>query len=119
MVIGAGAAGLVSAYIAATVKARVTLVEANDMGGDCLNTGCVPSKALIQSARLAREMRGAKEAGIHTGSVEVEFAAVMDRVQRVVDDDRTARFDRALQRAGRGRAQGPCDDRLAVGSAHR
>ena len=59
MVIGAGAAGLVSAYIAAAVKAKVTLVEAHKMGGDCLNSGCVPSKALIKSAKLVHQMRNA------------------------------------------------------------
>jgi uncharacterized membrane protein YdjX (TVP38/TMEM64 family) len=59
IVIGAGAGGLVTAYIAATVRAKVTLIEANKMGGDCLNTGCVPSKALIRSARAAHEMRTA------------------------------------------------------------
>jgi pyruvate/2-oxoglutarate dehydrogenase complex dihydrolipoamide dehydrogenase (E3) component len=59
VVIGAGAAGLVTAYIAAAVKAKVTLVEAHKMGGDCLNYGCVPSKALIKTATLARQMRHA------------------------------------------------------------
>lgn len=87
IVIGAGAGGLVTAYIAAAVKARVTLVEAHRMGGDCLHTGCVPSKALIRSARLAHELRHAQALGITTapaGDVRVDFAAVMDRVQRVV-----------------------------------
>lgn len=86
VVIGAGAAGLVSAYIAATVKAKVTLVEKNAMGGDCLNEGCVPSKALIHSARLAARAREANEAGIETGPVKVDFAAVMKRVQRVIGE---------------------------------
>ena len=64
VVIGAGAAGLVTAYIAATVRARVTLVESHRMGGDCLNTGCVPSKALIHAARLAHTTRAAARTGI-------------------------------------------------------
>ena len=86
VVIGAGAAGLVSAYIAATVKSRVTLVEKSAMGGDCLNEGCVPSKALIHSARLAARARDAVAAGVQTGEVSVDFAAVMARVQRVIGD---------------------------------
>ena len=86
VVIGAGASGLVSAYIAATVKAKVTLVEKNAMGGDCLNEGCVPSKALLYSARLAAHARRAEAAGVHAGPVKVDFAAVMQRVQRVITD---------------------------------
>ncbi|AUM00206.1 pyridine nucleotide-disulfide oxidoreductase [Rhodocyclaceae bacterium] len=84
VVIGAGSAGLVTAYIAAAVKAKVTLVEKHRMGGDCLNTGCVPSKALICSARLAAELRRAGEFGIEAGAPRADFAAVMERVQRVV-----------------------------------
>ena len=84
VVIGAGSAGLVSAYIAATVRASVTLVEAQEMGGDCLNTGCVPSKAFLHSARVAAQMRGAAAAGMRAGNFEVDFRAVMDRVQRAV-----------------------------------
>jgi dihydrolipoamide dehydrogenase len=84
VVIGAGSAGLVSAYIAAVVRAKVTLIEKHRMGGDCLNTGCVPSKALIKSARLLAQMRRAKEFGIRSASVEFDFADVMERVQRVV-----------------------------------
>jgi len=84
VVIGAGAAGLVSAYIAATVRARVTLVEAAHMGGDCLNTGCVPSKALIHSARLAHAVRGAERAGIATSAPAVDFPRVMARVRDVI-----------------------------------
>ncbi|MDQ6647842.1 MAG: FAD-dependent oxidoreductase, partial [Pseudomonadota bacterium] len=86
VVIGAGAAGLVSAYIAATVKSRVTLVEKSEMGGDCLNEGCVPSKALIHSARLAAKARHAAAAGIQVSEVKVDFAAVMTRIQRVIGD---------------------------------
>ena len=84
VVIGAGSAGLVSAYIAAAVKAKVTLVEKHKMGGDCLNTGCVPSKALIKSARLLSQIRRAPEYGLKAASAEFDFADVMERVQRVV-----------------------------------
>jgi pyruvate/2-oxoglutarate dehydrogenase complex dihydrolipoamide dehydrogenase (E3) component len=83
-VIGAGSAGLVSAYIAAAVRARVTLIEKHRMGGDCLNTGCVPSKALIKSARVLTEIRRAPQYGLKFASVEFDFADVMERVQRVV-----------------------------------
>ncbi|HYY61027.1 MAG TPA: FAD-dependent oxidoreductase, partial [Burkholderiales bacterium] len=84
VVIGAGSAGLVAAYIAASVRARVTLVEKDRMGGDCLNTGCVPSKALIRSARLLAQMRRARDYGLRVPAVEFDFAEVMERVQRVV-----------------------------------
>ncbi|MES2714729.1 MAG: FAD-dependent oxidoreductase [Pseudomonadota bacterium] len=86
VVIGGGSAGLVTAYIAAAVKAQVTLVEQHALGGDCLNTGCVPSKALIRSARLLAQLRRAPEFGIQVGAASVDFAAVMDRVQRVIAD---------------------------------
>ena len=85
IVIGAGAAGLVSAYIAATVKARVTLVEAHKMGGDCLNTGCVPSKALIQSAKQAHRMRHAERYGLQATEPVFAFRQMMSRVQQVID----------------------------------
>ena len=85
IVIGAGAAGLVSAYIAATVKAKVTLVEAHKMGGDCLNVGCVPSKALIQSAKLAHRMRHADRYGLKATEPVFAFRQLMARVQQVVD----------------------------------
>ncbi len=84
VVIGAGSAGLVSAYIASAVRARVTLVEKHRMGGDCLNTGCVPSKALIRSARFLAQARRAGELGMRSAAVEFEFAEVMERVQRVI-----------------------------------
>jgi pyruvate/2-oxoglutarate dehydrogenase complex dihydrolipoamide dehydrogenase (E3) component/uncharacterized membrane protein YdjX (TVP38/TMEM64 family) len=96
VVIGAGAGGLVSAYIAAAVKAKVTLVEGHKMGGDCLNFGCVPSKALIRSARMARQLRQAHALGIADAAGRVDFAAVMRRVQRVIRDiephDSVARY---------------------------
>ena len=84
VVIGAGSGGLVSAYIAAAVKAKVVLVEKHQMGGDCLNTGCVPSKALIRSAKLAHEMRHADHYGLKSQQPEVDFAAVMDRIHAVI-----------------------------------
>jgi pyruvate/2-oxoglutarate dehydrogenase complex dihydrolipoamide dehydrogenase (E3) component/uncharacterized membrane protein YdjX (TVP38/TMEM64 family) len=84
VVIGAGSAGLVSAYIAAAVKAKVTLIEKHRMGGDCLNTGCVPSKALIKSARVLSQIRRATDYGFKNASVEFDFADVMERVQRVI-----------------------------------
>ncbi|MDH4390883.1 MAG: FAD-dependent oxidoreductase [Aquabacterium sp.] len=84
VVIGGGSAGLVTAYIAAAVKAKVTLVEQHALGGDCLNTGCVPSKALIRSARFMAQVRRSADFGIHTASADFDFAQVMDRVQRVI-----------------------------------
>ena len=86
VVIGAGSGGLVSAYIAAAVKAEVSLIEKHAMGGDCLNTGCVPSKALIRSARLAAEVKRAATLGYTNASATVDFARVMDRVQRVITE---------------------------------
>jgi len=84
VVIGAGAAGLVSSYIAAAVKAKVTLVESHKMGGDCLNYGCVPSKALIKTAKLMHQMRHSATYGIASAQAQLSFAEVMQRVQRVV-----------------------------------
>jgi pyruvate/2-oxoglutarate dehydrogenase complex dihydrolipoamide dehydrogenase (E3) component/uncharacterized membrane protein YdjX (TVP38/TMEM64 family) len=91
VVIGAGAGGLVSAYIAAAVKAKVTLVESHKMGGDCLNYGCVPSKALIRSAKLAHQIRQSECYGLYSdtgnsdkGEVAFSFKKVMQRVQQVV-----------------------------------
>ncbi len=86
IVIGAGAGGLVSAYIAAAVKAKVTLIEAHKMGGDCLNYGCVPSKALIKSAKLAHQMRHASRYGLSDQAPYFRFQAVMQRVQQVIAD---------------------------------
>jgi pyruvate/2-oxoglutarate dehydrogenase complex dihydrolipoamide dehydrogenase (E3) component/uncharacterized membrane protein YdjX (TVP38/TMEM64 family) len=84
VVIGAGSAGLVSAYIAAATKARVALVEQHRMGGDCLNTGCVPSKALIRSARLLSHIGRSREFGVAEASARFDFADVMERVAGVV-----------------------------------
>jgi pyruvate/2-oxoglutarate dehydrogenase complex dihydrolipoamide dehydrogenase (E3) component/uncharacterized membrane protein YdjX (TVP38/TMEM64 family) len=84
VVIGAGSAGLVAAYIAAAVRAKVTLIEKNRMGGDCLNTGCVPSKALIKTAKVLSQIRKAKDFGIRHATAEFDFAEVMERVQRII-----------------------------------
>ena len=84
VVIGGGAGGLVSSYIAAAVKAKVTLVEAHKMGGDCLNFGCVPSKAIIKSAKLAHQMRHASNYGLSDAQPAFSFKAVMQRVHAVI-----------------------------------
>ena len=84
IVIGAGSAGLVTSYIAAAVRAKVTLIEKHKLGGDCLNTGCVPSKALIRSAKLLSHIRRASEFGIRSASAEFDFATVMERVQAII-----------------------------------
>ena len=84
IVIGGGAAGLVSAYIAAAVKAKVTLIETHKMGGDCLNYGCVPSKALIRSAKLAQQMRHGEHYGLSSTQPEFSFRKVMARVHEVI-----------------------------------
>ncbi|MEB8432083.1 FAD-dependent oxidoreductase [Cocleimonas sp. KMM 6892] len=84
IVIGAGAGGLVSSYIAAAVKAKVTLIEKHKMGGDCLNTGCVPSKAIIRTAKLLSEAQHAPQYGIEKMDAEVDFKSVMNRVHNVI-----------------------------------
>lgn len=90
VVIGAGAAGLVTSYIAAAVKAKVTLIEANKMGGDCLNYGCVPSKAIIKSAKIAHDINHAKDYGLSIGdansnnTAQINFKAVMQRVHDII-----------------------------------
>ncbi len=84
LVIGAGSGGLVSAYIAAAVKAKVALVERHKMGGDCLNTGCVPSKALLRSAKFLAQAKKADQLGMQAVKVDFRFADLMRRVQRVV-----------------------------------
>lgn len=86
VVIGAGAGGLVSSYIAAAVKAKVSLIEKHQMGGDCLNTGCVPSKALLRSAKLANELKKGEALGFTGVQGQVDFPAVMQRIQRVIAD---------------------------------
>lgn len=84
VVIGAGAGGLVTSYIAAAVKAKVTLVEAGEMGGDCLNYGCVPSKAIIKSAKVATQMRNADSYGLDAVTPTMSFKNVMSRVHDVI-----------------------------------
>lgn len=84
IVIGAGSAGLVSSYIASTLKAKVALIEKHKMGGDCLNTGCVPSKALIRSAKVYHYMNRARQFGFQSGEIKFEFSEVMDRIRRVI-----------------------------------
>ena len=84
IVIGGGSAGLVTAYIAAMLKAKVTLIEKNKMGGDCLNTGCVPSKALIRSAKFLAQANRAKSFGFKSVTVDFDFADIMQRVKRII-----------------------------------
>lgn len=97
LVIGAGAGGLVTSYIAAAVKAKVALIEKHKMGGDCLNSGCVPSKALIRSSRFAAEQRRANELGFDPSQASADFAAVMERVARIIKEvephDSVARYE--------------------------
>lgn len=84
LVIGAGSAGLVSAYIGSTMKAKVALIEKDRMGGDCLNTGCVPSKTLLGTARLLAQARESQRYGVRGMQVDFDFAAAMERVQAVI-----------------------------------
>ncbi len=109
VVIGAGSAGLVAAYIAATLKASVTLIEKERMGGDCLNTGCVPSKALLRAARLAAEIKGSSQYGIEAARPTVDFARVMQRVHDVIEaiepHDSAARYEAMGVECLRGEAR--------------
>ena len=84
IVIGAGSAGLVSSYIAAAVKSKVALIEKHKMGGDCLNYGCVPSKAIIQSAKILSNAKNSTDFGIKKMHYEFEFSDVMDRVHKII-----------------------------------
>jgi len=86
IVIGAGAGGLVTSYIAAAVKAKVTLIEAGEMGGDCLNYGCVPSKAVIKSAKIAEQIRHGENYGLENATPQFSFKKVMARVHQVIAD---------------------------------
>lgn len=86
IVIGGGSAGLVSAYIASAVKAKVALIEKHKMGGDCLNTGCVPSKALIRSSKIFNYFRRASEFGLEPVKPQLQFSKVMERVQKVIQE---------------------------------
>ena len=81
MVIGAGSAGLVSALVAAKAGAKVTLIEANEMGSDCLSTGCVPSKAIIHAARLVAQARAAARMGLLGPTGALDSAAAMRYVR--------------------------------------
>jgi len=84
VVIGAGAGGLVSSLIGATLNAKVSLIERHKMGGDCLNTGCVPSKALIRSAKWLQHTKRAQEFGFESADVKFDFADIMERAQRII-----------------------------------
>jgi dihydrolipoamide dehydrogenase len=86
VVIGGGSGGLVSAYIGAAIKAKVALIEKHKMGGDCLNTGCVPSKALIRSAKIFSYFKRAIEFGFENPSVKMDFSKVMERVQKIIKE---------------------------------
>ena len=86
IVIGAGAGGLVTSYIAATVKAKVTLIEAGEMGGDCLNYGCVPSKALIKSAKVVEQIRHGERYGLNNTQPDFAFKNIMSRIHKVIAD---------------------------------
>ncbi|HFE32300.1 MAG TPA: pyridine nucleotide-disulfide oxidoreductase, partial [Gammaproteobacteria bacterium] len=109
VVIGGGSAGLVSALIAATVKAKVALIEKHKMGGDCLNTGCVPSKALIRSAKMLSYAHRARDFGLQKTEVSFDFAEVMERIQRVIKKiephDSVERFTRLGVDVKQGHAQ--------------
>lgn len=84
VVIGAGSAGLVTSYIAAATKAKVALIEKKSMGGDCLNTGCIPSKALIRSAKFMSDVKKCQKLGFKSAKVEFDFSDIMERIQRVI-----------------------------------
>ncbi len=109
IVIGAGSAGLVSAYIGAALKARVVLVESGEMGGDCLNTGCVPSKALIAAARRAHHARDSAGFGVDVSGVRVDFERVKAHVRRAIasiaPNDSVERYTRLGVRCLRGEAR--------------
>ena len=109
VVIGGGSAGLVTAYIAAALKAKVTLVEQHQMGGDCLNTGCVPSKALLRSARFLSQVQRCREFGMRSAQADFDFAEVMQRVQGIVKaiapHDSVARYTALGVDVAQGRAR--------------
>ncbi|WP_240547057.1 FAD-dependent oxidoreductase [Mesorhizobium tianshanense] len=108
LVIGAGSAGLVTAYIAAAARARVALIEQGKMGGDCLNTGCIPSKALIRSAKLAKEGNHPERFGL-SGRLDPDFPAIMRRIEasiaRVAPHDSVERYSRLGVDVVKGRAK--------------
>ncbi len=109
IVVGAGSAGLIAALVGATARAKVTLIEADRMGGDCLNTGCVPSKTLIASARVARSIRNAQEFGIEVPESTVNFEQVMGRIRGAIAEiephDSVERYTKMGVRCIEGRAR--------------
>ena len=101
LVIGAGPAGLVAAHGAAALGARVALIERHRLGGDCLNSGCVPSKTLIRTARLYAEMRNAANFGAQSpADIQVDFPLAMERTRRI--RARISRVDSAARLAAEG-----------------
>ncbi|PSQ92104.1 MAG: pyridine nucleotide-disulfide oxidoreductase, partial [Proteobacteria bacterium SW_6_67_9] len=109
VVIGGGSGGLVCAYIAAAVKAKVTLVEKNKMGGDCLNTGCVPSKSLIRSAKFLHHIERHRDYGVRSAAADFDFADIMERVRGIVRQiephDSVERFEQLGVDVRQGRAR--------------
>lgn len=108
VVVGAGSAGLIASLIGATARAKVVLIEENRMGGDCLNTGCVPSKTLIASARVAHSVRHAEDFGIHSSEVTVDFDQVMGRIRssikKIEPNDSVERYTKLGVECIKGRA---------------
>lgn len=121
VVIGGGTAGLVSAAGAAGLQARVALIERRFLGGDCLNTGCVPSKALIAAGRMAHAARSGSGFGVHAGDVQVDFSRVMERMRReraaIAPHDGAARFRGLGVDVFFGGARFSGRDRVLVGDA--
>jgi pyruvate/2-oxoglutarate dehydrogenase complex dihydrolipoamide dehydrogenase (E3) component len=121
VVLGAGTAGLVTAAGAAGLGAKVALVERHLMGGDCLNVGCVPSKAIIRSSRVVAEIRAAQRFGIGASGLEVNFPAVMERMRRIragiSHHDSAERFRTLGVDVFLGEARFLSPDRVQVGAA--
>lgn len=109
VVIGAGAAGLVTSYIGAVLKAKVLLIEKHEMGGDCLNTGCVPSKALIRTAKLVNQIRHSETYGVDGANAHINFPRIMDRVHAVIKaiepHDSVERYTKLGVECARGHAE--------------
>jgi pyruvate/2-oxoglutarate dehydrogenase complex dihydrolipoamide dehydrogenase (E3) component len=118
-VIGAGAGGLVTAYIGAAVRAKVTLIEAHKMGGDCLNTGCVPSKALIRTARLAHEIRTGDVYGLKAQEPAFSFREMIERVFAIIKHIEPADSVERYTKLGVDVRLGPCPDRRSVDGGDR
>lgn len=119
VVVGAGSAGLIASLIGATARAKVVLIEENRMGGDCLNTGCVPSKTLIASSRVAHSVRHAENFGVHSSNLRVDFDEVMQRIRSAIDriepNDSVERYTSLGVECIRGRAHIIGPHRLRVG----